>query len=47
MNVLSRADVMAAGVAGIISIIGAVAAGIIIILYAKDVNSKENDWDFI
>ena len=45
MNSLSKAGAVAAGVAGTISVIGAVVAGIIIILYTKEMNGKENDWD--
>ena len=47
MNSLTKAGAIAAGVAGTISIIGAVVAGIIIILYAKDVNRNEHARDFI
>ena len=47
MNALTKAGAIAAGVAGTISIIGAVVAGIIIILYTKDMNGKEHDRDFI
>ena len=43
MNSLSRAGAIAAGVAGTISIIGAVVSSIIIILYAKDMSSRAND----
>ena len=47
MNALTKAGAIAAGVAGTISIIGAVVAGIIIILYTKDMRHKESDGDFI
>ena len=43
MNDLSKAGAIAAGIAGSISVIGAVVSGIIIILYKKDQNRRAND----
>ena len=47
MNVLSKANSVAAVAAGTISIIGAVVAGIIIVLYTKEMRSRENYSDFV
>ena len=44
---LSKASAVVAGVVGTISVIGAVVAGVIIILYTRGMNDKENDRDFI
>ena len=48
MNSLSKAGAVAAGIAGTISVIGAVVAGVIIVIqYMKDGNRNENERDFI
>jgi len=47
VNALTKAGAIAAGVAGTISIIGAVVAGIIIILYTRNMSRREDDRDYI
>ena len=47
MNSLSKAGAVVAGVVGTISVIGTVVAGVIIILYTRGMNGKENDRDLI